>query len=136
MKGSELPEEIKNWLYFAEEDARAAAIMMKEQIFNKVCFLSQQCVEKALKAFLLSQQNLPRRTHKLIELLALCGEVDRDFRGFEEQCLELDRYYLPTRYPDALIGTLPEGLPGRKEAESTLEIATEILEFVKGKLKT
>jgi HEPN domain-containing protein len=86
--------------------------------------------------FLLSQQNLPRRTHKLIELLALCSEIDCDFRGFEEQCLELDRYYLPTRYPDAIIGTLPEGLPGRKEGESTLEIATGILEFVKGKLKT
>ena len=102
MKGNELPEEIRNWLYFAEEDVRAAAIMMEEEIYNKVCFLSQQCVGKALKPFLLSQQNLPRRTHKLIELLALCSEIDCDFRGFEEQCLELDTYYLPTRYPDAI----------------------------------
>ena len=91
-------------------------------------FFKQEVLMKG--NFLLSQQNLPRRTHKLIELLALCSEIDYDFRGFEEQCLELDRYYLPTIYPDALIGTLPEGLPGRKEAESTLEIATVILEFV------
>lgn len=40
MKASELSEEARNWLYFAEEDARAATIMMKEEIFDKVCFLS------------------------------------------------------------------------------------------------
>lgn len=79
MKASELSEEARNWLYFAEEDARAATIMMREEIFNKVCFLSQQCVEKALKAFLLSQRNLPRKTHKLIELLALCSKTDCDY---------------------------------------------------------
>lgn len=36
-----LPEEILNWLYFADEDYQSAKIMLDEEIYNKVCFLSQ-----------------------------------------------------------------------------------------------
>ena len=29
-----------------------------------------------------------------------------------------DRFYIPTRYPDEIPGSLPEGLPNKKDAES------------------
>ena len=35
--------------------------------------------------------------------------------------------YNPTRYPDALPGTLPEGLPGEIEAEEALSLARAVL---------
>jgi len=67
MQNSKIPEEVRNWIFFAEEDLLSAEIMLKEKIFNKVCFLSEQCVEKALKAFLLHKNVLPEKTHKLVE---------------------------------------------------------------------
>jgi len=39
------------------------------------------------------------------------------------------------RYPDALPGSLPEGLPQRKEAEKALKCAQEVFDFVKRKIK-
>lgn len=129
-----LPEEVLNWLYFADEDYLSAEIMMKEGIYNKVCFLSQQATEKGLKAFLLNQGKELKKTHKIVDLLAECVELDPEFRGLEECAIEIDRYYMPTRYPDAMIGSLPEGLPKKEQAESALEIASKVLKFVKDKL--
>jgi HEPN domain-containing protein len=42
----------------------------------------------------------------------------------------LDRFYIPTRYPDALPGTLPEGMPAQKDAEEALNLARETLEVI------
>jgi len=36
---------------------------------------------------------------------------------------KLDDYYIPTRYPDALPGTLPEGLPEQSDAENAIGLA-------------
>ena len=39
----------------------------------------------------------------------------------------LDRFYIPTRYPDALAGALPTGLPDGTDAEEALAVATSAL---------
>lgn len=43
-----------NWIEFAREDLMAAKLVLPEGLYNQVCFHAQQCVEKALKAFLKS----------------------------------------------------------------------------------
>jgi len=43
----------------------------------------------------------------------------------------LDRFYIPTRYPDALPGTLPDGLPDEKDAEEALDLAEEVVTRVR-----
>jgi HEPN domain-containing protein len=43
-------------------------------------------------------------------------------------------YYIPTRYPDALPGTLPEGLPGQSEAKEAVALARTLLERVAAEL--
>lgn len=134
MTKPQLPEEVLNWLYFADEDYSSAEIMMRERVFNKVCFLSQQAAEKGLKAYLLHHKKEIKKTHKIIDLLAECGTIDPDFHKFEDDALTIDRYYLPTRYPDAIVGPLPEGLPGKDQAQSALEIASRILGFIKDQL--
>jgi HEPN domain-containing protein len=42
----------------------------------------------------------------------------------------LDRFYIPTRYPDALPGMLPDGLPGQRDAQEALDLAKQTLEQV------
>ena len=40
---------------------------------------------------------------------------------------QMDIYYIPTRYPDALPGSLTEGLPGKEEANEAIETAHALL---------
>ncbi len=104
-----------NWIAFAEDDLRAARACLKEGVFSQACFHAQQEVEKALKAVIASKGDLPPKTHELRDLLTICLRYTEDFAVFKEECNLLSRFYLPTRYPDAILGSLPEGLPSREE---------------------
>jgi HEPN domain-containing protein len=46
--------------------------------------------------------------------------------------LTLDRFYIPTRYPDALPGALSEGLPTEADATEALAIARQVWEAING----
>ena len=119
---------IERWLIFAREDLRMAELALAEGIFNQVCFHAQQCVEKAVKGWLEQQGRIPPRTHRMADLLTL---LPPDLMGELNDALRLlDRFYIPTRYPDALPGMLPEGMPGRRDAEAALDLARDALQHV------
>jgi hypothetical protein len=40
------------------------------------------------------------------------------------------RFYIPTRYPDALPGTLSDSLPGLRDAQEALVTAQQTLERI------
>lgn len=46
--------------------------------------------------------------------------------NLHEQVLLLDRFYIPTRYPDALPGSIPEGLPSGAEAREAVDTAEQL----------
>lgn len=121
-------EESKRWLRFAEEDLQMAQLAASQKIYNQVCFHAQQSVEKALKALLVAQGQLPPRTHRLGDLLTLL-DIEPFASNLEIQLM--DRFYIPTRYPDALPGALPEGLPGKKDADEAYTTARETLSVIK-----
>lgn len=127
-------QDFSAWMMFAEDDLLSAEVLLKEKIFNQVCFHSQQAVEKILKAFLKFKKIIPPKIHSLLELLEMCKKKDSSFNTLQEGCEYLSRFYLPVRYPDTLPGTLPEGLPDFEESEKALKFAKEILLFVKTKL--
>jgi HEPN domain-containing protein len=123
-------EAVNRWLIFAQEDLRVAVIALDEGIYNQVCFHAQQCVEKALKGALVRRGRMPPRTHSITDLLSLFpSEWLADLR---DDLGMMDDLYIPTRYPDALPGTLPDGLPGRVEAEEALALARAVLERLIG----
>jgi HEPN domain-containing protein len=126
-----MSEAVERWLAFASEDLQVAEIVLKEGIYNQVCFHAQQSVEKALKGALAYHENrtLPR-THAIADLLRLLpSEWFTELRA--ELIEKMDDYYIPTRYPDALPGTLPQGLPGKMEAEEALGLARQVMDEVK-----
>lgn len=101
---------------------------LTEQIYNQACFHAQQCVEKALKAWLRHQGVFPPRTHQLSVLLSfLSDEVLTDIRT---DIILLDRFYIPTRYPDALPGMTAESLPTATDAEEATKVARQVLQQV------
>jgi len=80
-------------------------------------------VEKCLKACLTAGGELLPRTHLIADLLQqLPAAAQESVTGLEQELLALDQFYIPTRYPDALPGSLPEGLPQHPHA--TLALAT------------
>jgi HEPN domain-containing protein len=112
----------QRWCAFAENDLETAEVLLREAIWNQVCFHAQQSVEKYLKASLLPESR--PRTHKIAELLA---RVDVSLAEDLKQALRrLDRFYIPSRYPDALPGTLEEGMPTQADAESAIQSARDL----------
>ena len=114
-----------SWLMFAREDLRVAELVLDKEVNNQVCFHSQQCAEKALKAWLVHQGKVPPRVHQLATLMSLITE---DFLSDLRDGIELlDQLYIPTRYPDTFPGSLPEGMPNEHQTKLALSTAQKIL---------
>lgn len=128
-------DERNNWFNFAQEDLIVAKLSFNEKIYNQACFHSQQGVEKMLKGFLkINNKNIPK-VHSLAQLLTLCVEIDSSFETLRADCVKLDDYYIPTRYPDALPGMLPEGLPSEDDAQKAILTLEEVMDFITKKLR-
>jgi len=122
---------VEDWLLTASLDLRAARGSLKEDAPNIACFLSHQAVEKILKAYLLHRDLKVPKIHSLIELLDMAALNAVGLKAFSDQIVFLNQFYIPTRYPDALPGSLPEGLPSVEVAEKAIIYAIEIVEFIK-----
>ncbi len=124
----------QEWLSFATDDIRTAEAVVPEKIFNMVCFHSQQAVEKSPKAFLRYHETKVPYIHVLEELCTRCQKIDASFSSIRSICKALDSFYQPTLYPEAPLGSLPEGLPNQQQAENALMQAKAIFEFVRQKV--
>ncbi|HLF75262.1 MAG TPA: HEPN domain-containing protein [Anaerolineales bacterium] len=89
--------EADRWLWFAKQDLRIAELAMVEGLYNQVCFHSEQCVEKVLKAWLAEKGQRIPRTHSMADLVMLIPAYA--LAGMSEEILVLDRFYI---YPGAL----------------------------------
>lgn len=73
-------------------------------------------------------------THSIADLLEMAVEADSDFKTVIN-AKRLDRYYIPTRYPNGL----PGGIPSRyfddpEEAEEASQLARELIGLVEQKM--
>lgn len=110
-----------NWLEQAEHDIESARLLAAGGRYEAACFACQQSVEKALKAALIWLVGDRPRTHEIGVLVAELGVVCDGARDALGDVDALDPYYLTTRYPDAVGGSVP----GSKfyEPETTLALA-------------
>lgn len=125
----------ERWLEKAEDDLRFARLGLKESFFSQVCFLSQQAVEKSLKAFLVSKDVLYPKTHKLIDLAEACLKHGLSLEKYKKEYRFLDEFYIPTRYPDAVPGSIEGYAPTKKQAEEALGIAEKIFSMIIGTIR-
>jgi len=90
------------WIEKAEGDfivAQKIYRSRKNPVYDAVCFHAQQCAEKYLKAFLQENQQQIPRTHKLLDLLKLCQEIDPSLAIIVTDIKELARFTVNIRYP-------------------------------------
>jgi HEPN domain-containing protein len=129
--------EALRWLKTGEDDLDAAVVLRENGKFPQACFYAQQAAEKALKAIWYYRDADPwgHSTRKLIEDFA---SVDVSLYDRLKSLLRagtvLDRFYIPTRYPNGL----PELTPGEayleEDAEECIRQANQILVAVKSLL--
>jgi HEPN domain-containing protein len=62
---------------------------------------------------------------------AVPEKVQASLERVKQKLLMSDQLCMPTRYPDALPGSLQPGLPGKEHAEAALESAWTCCELVR-----
>ncbi|MCM8792842.1 MAG: HEPN domain-containing protein [Candidatus Omnitrophica bacterium] len=131
----DLLKEAWRWLKQAERDFMDACFVLSGRRYNLCCFLAQQSAEKALKAYLYAKGNEEVWGHSVAELCADAYKIDKDFRKIKRQSNSLDKYYIPTRYPNGLPGGIPSEVYQRQDAKEALTKADRIIKFVKKKIE-
>lgn len=115
----------KVWLGYAESDLRAAQTLFESREFFplQICFLSQQCAEKTIKAVLVFEEvNFPK-VHDLDRLRDLTPNGWKVKQQFPDLA-ELTIWAVESRYP----GDMPT--ISENEAREALRLAESVFHSV------
>jgi len=118
------------WVQRAEEDWLLArsALRRKVPLIYGTTFHAQQCVEKYLKALLLSWRQAFPRTHDLIALHDLCMRNSISVPVDQDKLERLAAYAVQVRYPGEE--------PTLDEAREAVQIAQEVRRWARAALRT
>ncbi len=126
-------ERSADWMDQAEGDLQHARSDLREGFYEWACFSAQQGAEKAVKA-VFQKLGAEAWGHSVADLLEELDKSQKISQELKDIALELDKAYIPTRYPNAH----PSGSPRRRytriEAERMVGHAEKIIEFSKGLL--
>lgn len=122
-----------DWLREAEGDLEHAQSDMEHCFYNWACFSAQQSAEKAVKAVFqkMGAEAWGHSVADLIEELSGSFEIPEELNN---AALELDKAYIPTRYPNAHSSGSPRDRYTKQEAERFINHAEDIIEFCKSLL--
>jgi HEPN domain-containing protein len=117
----------EEWLFKAGQDIRSASILRiaQDPVLDIAIYHTQQCAEKALKAYLAFKNQEIDKTHNLDILNGRCIVLNKDFEGFRESALFLMPFSTVYRYPE---GDL---LPSTAKVDRAIDAATNLFKFVK-----
>jgi HEPN domain-containing protein len=121
--------ESERWLIQARWDLKAARDSATAGNFEWACFQAQQAAEKAPKSFLYRAGAEPLALHSLRRLVGECEKISPEWATLRPAA-ELDRYYLPTRYPNGLPDDVPHEYFTAEAAEECLSLASSVIAFV------
>ncbi len=100
----------------------------RHRLLDIAVYHCQQAAEKALKAWLTSQDVIFPKTRELEKLLGLCLPAAPDFAKLQPACEELTPFAHEFRYP----GDISE--PDSEQARRALALAEEIFACVVGEV--
>jgi len=123
-------ERSKDWIRQAERDLESARAQKEDGFYEWSSFISQQAAEKAVKA-VFQKLGIEAWGHSLFELLkGLREEV-----GVPEEILNsgryLDKFYIPTRYPNGWPAGSPFEYITEEDAENAIIHSEKIIRFCK-----
>lgn len=121
-------ERSKDWMDEAEGDLEHAKSDMEHGYYNWACFSSQQAAEKAVKA-VFQKMGAEAWGHSVTDLLKELSKRRQILDEFMNGALELDKAYIPTRYPNAHPSGSPRSRYTKEEARRLIEHAEKIIRF-------
>ena len=123
----------RDWLRQSLRDLEMAKKALEHNFFEWACFISQQAAEKAVKA-LYQKLGIEVWGHSISRMLHSLPSEYKLNQSMINKAKELDRHYIPTRYPNFH----PEGSPSdyytKEDAERAIKYAEEIIRFCKDKI--
>ena len=126
-------ERSADWMDQAEGDLEHARNDLNCGFFDWACFSAQQSAEKGLKA-VFQKQGAEAWGHSVADLLEELGKTQSLPEELKDIALELDKAYIPTRYPNAHPSGSPRKRYIRREAEKMVGHAEKIIWFCKSLL--
>jgi HEPN domain-containing protein len=130
-------QEAERWLKTGEGDLETAIILKENDKYAPSCFHAQQAGEKALKAvwFLLDADPWGHSITKLInDLEHVDSNIAERFEEVKKDAIMLDRFYIPTRYPNGLPELTPDEAFLKEDAQACIENAKNIIGAAKNSL--
>ena len=127
--------EAGRWFEQAKYDLKTARWNLEGGLFAPACFWAQQSAEKAIKAFLYSKGERIIIGHSVAELLEKAKGYEKKLKTLIPFGIILDRFYIPTRYPNGLPGGIPAYTYKKKDALEAIRFAQRILDFISNRLE-
>jgi HEPN domain-containing protein len=124
-------ERSKDWIDEAEGDLKHAENDLSGEFYNWACFSAQQSAEKAAKA-VFQKMGAEVWGHSVADLLSELSKTYTVSKELVNAALELDKAYIPTRYPNAHPSGSPRSRYTEGEARRLIEHAKEIFKFCSG----
>ena len=130
MSDEKLRNKAQRWYTQARDDVEAAQALLSARKYAQTCFYAQQAAEKGMKAvwFLLDLDPWGHSCARLIRDLP--AATNEEFAKLLDTSLRLDKFYIPTRYPDALPDLIPAEAFTLDEARSAIRSAEAVLKQV------
>jgi HEPN domain-containing protein len=128
-----MAERARDWFRQAEADLRHARNSKQAGDYDWAAFASQQAAEKAIKA-LFQHLHLEAWGHVLSALLENLPNKSKPAMDLIDRAKELDKHYIPTRYPNGFERGAPVDFYTNKEAGDAIANAKAIIEFCRDKI--
>jgi len=126
-----MPNRWRDWLAQAKRDLNHAVHACEDEDFEWSCFSAQQGTEKAVKAVFLYLHG-ESWGHSVFALLKALGDKIEVSERLIEAAKNLDKHYIPTRYPNGFDSGMPGEYYTKKDAQEAIKNAREIIEFCEG----
>lgn len=119
----------EEWISKAENDYLVAVreIEVDPPVFDAVCFHSQQCIEKYMKAILQENEVEFEKIHDLDVLLQQCINFIPELENYRDDLIKLSIYAVDVRYPGYETS--------KEEAEKCVEIMKNLREVIRNYFK-
>ena len=123
-----MPNRAHDWLAQADHDLKHARNAQQDGDYDWACFAAHQAAEKAVKGLFLALEGEAwgHSLTSLVEDLAKRMSVPDELR---QRARQLDKHYIPTRYPNGFDSGAPGDFYTKPEAEGAIADADAIIEF-------
>ena len=128
-----MPSRELDWLRQAKRDLDHAKQDLKSGYCEWGCFSCQQAAEKAVKG-LYQYLHAEAWGHSVKKLLEALPKANKAAQEIIERGAALDKFYIPTRYPNGFDMGTPEDYYNKKDLDEAIQHAEVIIRFCQSKI--